>query len=99
MAAPETPRPGEIHASTKFSTGERGPQPRFKPPQRTPETRQLALVDPLAIDRSRVKSRSRLEESQRNFAGRAVALFGDDQLGFARQVGVVLLVHLFAEDE
>ena len=31
--------------------------------------------------------------------GRAVALFGDDDLGLAFEVGIVVLVHLFAEDE
>src|SRR5579884_3618284 len=47
----------------------------------------------------RLKARRVLEECERHLSGRAVALLGYDQLGFALQFGVVLLVNLFAEDE
>src|SRR5271167_1341768 len=40
-----------------------------------------------------------LQECQVHAARRAITLFGDDKLRFSLQVGIVLLVNLFAENE
>ena len=49
----------------------------------------------LGMDSNQVDS----DECQVHFAGGAVALLGNNQLGAALQVGVVLLVDFLAEDE
>src|SRR5438045_8505268 len=40
-----------------------------------------------------------VQESQVELPDRAVALFGDDDLGLASKLGIVLFVDLFAEDK
>src|SRR5208337_1333253 len=53
----------------------------------------------LALRRQVLKPRVALDEGQADGVGGAVALFGNDDFGPALEVGIVLLVHLFAEDE
>src|SRR3979411_187182 len=47
----------------------------------------------------RLKSGAVFDECHSDLADRTVALLGDNDLGFALDVGIVLLVDLFAEDE
>src|ERR1039457_1060166 len=54
----------------------------------------------VVIPRGQVlKPRVPLDERHLDHVGGTVALFGDDEFGDAVEVGIVFLVHLFAEDE
>src|SRR5215469_10756245 len=45
------------------------------------------------------KARELLEECQAHAIGRAVALLGDDQFGFALKIRIIWFVDFFAKDE
>src|SRR5215471_14887619 len=45
------------------------------------------------------KPRELLEEGQAHSVSWAIALLGNDQFGFAFEVGIVRLINFFAEDE
>ena len=57
------------------------------------------LLDVVALGGEVFEARGRVLEGQLDEAGGAVALFGDDEFGDAFEVGIVLLIDLFAEDE
>src|ERR1035441_8511247 len=62
-------------------------------------TQNLPLLDVITFCGQILKPRRGVLEGQLDEAGGAVALFGDDEFGDAFEVGIVLFVDLFAEDE
>src|SRR5271166_3974642 len=62
-------------------------------------TESQPLLYVIALGRQVLEARGRVLEGQLDEAGGTVALFGDDEFGDAFEVGIVLLVDLFAEDE
>src|SRR5450755_2959452 len=57
------------------------------------------LLDVVAFGGEVFEARRGVLEGKLDEAGGAVALFGDDEFGDAFDVGIVLLIALFAEDE
>src|SRR5215470_8579539 len=74
-----------------------GPQPPLGCVVR--ETLSLVFAARPSVPRPILKPSELLQEGETYSVGRAIALLGNDQFGFAFQVGIVRLINFFAEDE